>query len=324
MNRRLNTKMVFVVLLVLLGGVILASLTTGQINVPLRSLAAITGAQLGFSPETAGNTPTPEQLAVIWHLRLPRTLVGILVGAALAVSGAVMQGVFGNPLADPGIIGVSAGASLGAVIAVSLGLTSLSLYYMPIFALIGALLAVAVTVALALRNGRIPVMTLLLAGVAVSMFTSAVASAILTFMNEYRLREFLFWMVGGLDYRRWEHVFLALGPILVGLLILCFLAPPSERSGAGRAGSPGRRDAGQPIPGCFAWHGCGHDCDCGLCQRGPLASSGWWCLILCGFSSGRSIELCCGLRFVRVPCFYWAAIRWGDCLFRRLRSGWVL
>lgn len=215
--------LVFVILGAVLAGVILMSLGSGQVNIPLPSMLAVVGNQLGL-PGFAGVALTPEQTAVVWHIRMPRILVGLLVGAALGVSGAVMQGVFSNPLADPGIIGVSAGASFGAVIAIALGLTVNGLYYMPLFALAGALLAVGITVALAMREGKIPVMTLLLTGVAVSMLLSAMTSGILTFMNEYRLREFLFWMVGGLDYRRWEHVFLAVGPVTVGIVILCFLA----------------------------------------------------------------------------------------------------
>ncbi|MHC1758111.1 MAG: FecCD family ABC transporter permease [Negativicutes bacterium] len=217
-----NKGALFVTLIVLLLGITLVSLSVGQVKVPSSVLVAVLGKLVGLTPDFLG-TPSPEQIAVIQHIRLPRTLVGILVGAALAISGAVMQGVFGNPLADPGMIGVSAGASLGAVIAVSLGMTAVSLYYMPLFALIGALAAVAATMALALRDGKIPVMPLLLAGVAVSMFVGAVTSGMLTFMNEYRLREFLFWMVGGLDYRRWEHVGLAVGPVTVGIIILCCL-----------------------------------------------------------------------------------------------------
>ena len=201
----------------------LLSLGAGQVPVPLMNMFAVFGQQLGL--DGAGDTvATPEQTAVVCHIRLPRILVGILVGAALGVSGAVMQGVFGNPLADPGIIGVSAGASLGAVIAISLGLTAYGMYYMPLFALGGALAAVGITVTLSMREGKIPVMTLLLAGVAVSMLFGALTSAILTFMSEYRLREFLFWMVGGLDFRRWEHVLLAAGPVLTGISLLCLLS----------------------------------------------------------------------------------------------------
>ena len=214
---------ILVILAALLAVVVLVSLGSGQVPVPAAALPAIIGGQLGM-PGFEGAALTPEQTAVVWHIRLPRLLVGLLVGAALGVSGAVMQGVFGNPLADPGIIGVSAGASLGAVIAVLLGVTANGLYHMPLFALTGALAAVLLTVSLSLRNGKIPVMPLLLAGVAVSMLLSALTSGILTFMNENRLREFLFWMVGGLDYRRWEHVGMAAGPVLTGIVVLCLLA----------------------------------------------------------------------------------------------------
>jgi iron complex transport system permease protein len=135
----------------------------------------------------------------------------------------VMQGVFSNPLADPGIIGVSSGSSFGAVICIFFGLTSISMYYMPAFALGGAVFAMGCAVCLTLHDGKIPPMSLLLAGVAVSILLGAMTNGLLTFMNEYRLKEFLFWMVGGLDYRRWEHVELAAGPILTGIIVLSLL-----------------------------------------------------------------------------------------------------
>lgn len=168
--------------------------------------------------------PQTDNNAVIWFIRLPRVLAGFLVGAALAVSGAVMQGIFCNPLADPGMLGLSSGASVGAVIAIGLGLSSQSLYAMPLFAFVGAIVALVIVVALAMKRGRVPVMVLLLSGVAVNFFNGAITSGLLTILNEYRLREYLFWMVGGLDYRRWEHVFLAAGPILFGVTILVLLS----------------------------------------------------------------------------------------------------
>lgn len=224
MTGRIKNKATFFTSMsVLLLIAVLTSLAWGQINVPVPTALAVIGKQLHL-PGMDGAGVTQEQTSVIWHIRMPRTLVGLLVGAALAVSGAVMQGVFGNALADPGIIGVSSGAALGAVIAIALGVTANGIFYMPFFALAGALVAVVLTVALAMRDGKIPVMVLLLAGIAVSMLLGAMTSGILTFMNEYRLREFLFWMVGGLDYRRWEHVYLAAGPIITGILILFLLA----------------------------------------------------------------------------------------------------
>ena len=129
-----------------------------------------------------------------------------------------------NPLADPGIIGISSGAATGAVLAIALGVTSQSMFMMPAFAFCGSLCAVTLTVFLATRNGKIPVMTLLLAGVAVGMLLGAITSGILTFINEQKLQQYLFWMVGGLDYRRWEHVYLAAGPVCAGIGVMLLLA----------------------------------------------------------------------------------------------------
>ena len=207
-------------LLVLVGCL---SLTIGQIDVPFQRAAAVLMQQLGL-PFLQDVSLSKEQLAVIWYIRLPRMLVGMLVGGALGISGAVMQGIFSNPLADPGLIGISAGAATGAVVAIALGEAASGMLAMPAFALCGSILAVCLTVFLAMRNGKIPVMTLLLAGVAVGMLLGAITSGILTFMNEQKLAQYLFWMVGGLDYRRWEHVYLAAGPVLVGIFIMLLLA----------------------------------------------------------------------------------------------------
>lgn len=211
------------ILAALLAVIACVSLTVGQIDVPVKNALAILCQQLHlpFLQETA---VSKEQLAVIWYIRLPRMLVGALVGAALGISGAVMQGIFSNPLADPGLIGISAGAATGAVLSIALGTAAMSMFTMPAFAFCGSICAVTLTVFLAMRNGKIPVMTLLLAGVAVGMLLGAVTSGILTFMNEQKLQQYLFWMVGGLDYRRWEHVYLAAGPVLCGITVMMLLA----------------------------------------------------------------------------------------------------
>lgn len=199
------------------------SLTFGQIDMPVKNTLAVVCHQIGL-PFFTEQDFSREQLAVIWFIRMPRMLVGVLVGAALGISGAVMQGIFSNPLADPGIIGVSAGAATGAVLAIATGAASQSMFTMPAFAFCGSLCAVTLTVFLASRNGKIPVMTLLLAGVAVGMLLSAFTSGILTFINEQKLQQYLFWMVGGLDYRRWEHVYLAAGPVCLGIGVMLLLS----------------------------------------------------------------------------------------------------
>ncbi len=223
MQYRLRRTSTIIILLLLLAGVVIVSMHMGTIKVPVMGGIQSIITNIGL-PISIADPLNEEQEAVLWFIRMPRLLVGLLVGAALSLAGAVMQGVFANQLADPGIMGVSAGASLGAVMAISTGLSAVSMYYMPLFAFIGAFFSVSLTILLTLREGKVETSTLLLAGVAVSMLLGAFTSGILTFMNEYRLREFLFWMVGGLDYRRWEHVALALGPILTGFILLCSLA----------------------------------------------------------------------------------------------------
>ena len=212
-----------IVLLVSFFLVIILSLTLGQVDISLTGTIAVVGYQL-YLPGFSADDFTLEQQAILWQIRMPRTLVGLLVGAALAVSGAVMQGVFGNYLADPGIIGVSSGAATGAMIAIASGSGFLNLFYMPLCAFIGAVVAVSITVFLVMRQGKIPVMALLLAGVAVSMILGAINSGILTYINEQKMQQYLFWMVGGLDFRRWEHVYLAVWPISIGISVLLLLA----------------------------------------------------------------------------------------------------
>ncbi len=221
--KRERSPLAIILLAVLLVVIACVSLTFGQIDVPVGKALAVIGAQLNL-PGFTGVDYSREQLAVIWYIRLPRMLVGVLVGAALGISGAVMQGIFSNPLADPGLIGISSGAATGAVLSIALGAASGSMFAMPAFAFCGSICAVCLTVFLAMRNGKIPVMTLLLAGVAVGMLLGAITSGLLTFMNEQKLQQYLFWMVGGLDYRCWEHVYLAVGPVLCGIIIMCLLA----------------------------------------------------------------------------------------------------
>lgn len=175
-------------------------------------------------PGFDANDVSVEAQSILWYIRIPRILVSVLVGAALAVAGVVMQGIFGNNLADPSIIGLTSGAGTGAVIAIASGMVSLHLFYMPLFAFTGAVCAGSMTVFLVMRRGKVPVMPLLLAGIAMSMILGAITSGILTYSNEQKMQQYLFWMVGGLDFRRWEHVYIALCPIAIGIIALFLLA----------------------------------------------------------------------------------------------------
>ena len=218
----MNKKVVFIILTVLLVLGFALSLCLGQMDISMKTIFLTFTNFIGITADV--NILAEDQAAVLYNIRIPRTLIAILVGAALAVTGAVMQGLFGNPLADPSLIGLSSGASLGAVVAIVTGLTAYGMFYMPFLAFVFALMSVALTISLAMKDKKIPPMMLLLAGVSVSIFIAALTSGILTFTSEHNIREFLFWTVGGLDYRRWEHVYLIFIPVIAGIGVLCLLA----------------------------------------------------------------------------------------------------
>lgn len=207
-------------LLSLTVGFALISLSFGPVEISVGDIAWIVLAALGINVPEFGLT---DQL-VIEQIRLPRIVVAASVGMALGVAGAVMQGLFRNPMADPGIIGVSAGGAVGAVIAIATGLTSLFALALPIFAFVGAMLATLLVYGIAIVGGRFSMATLLLAGVAVNAFLGAVISAILIALpDNAALREVLFWLAGGLDSRSWEHVRIATPLIVASCAVLMLL-----------------------------------------------------------------------------------------------------
>lgn len=158
---------------------------------------------------------------ILFDLRLPRALLAILVGAALGLSGATLQGLLRNPLAEPAILGVSGGGALGAVVAIYFGLAHLFPYATPFLALIGATGAGALTFVLGRGAGTL---ALILAGAAVSSLTGAGVALALNFApSPYAAFEISIWLLGSLTDRSWEHVWLA-GPFILvgcGLLFLC-------------------------------------------------------------------------------------------------------
>ncbi len=168
---------------------------------------------LGFGGDAAART------LILREIRLPRAILGVLVGAALGLSGAALQGFLRNPLAEPGIIGVSGGAALGAVLAIHLGIAGVLPFALPLAGLIGAALATMMVVALA-GEGTGPV-PLMLAGVAVSSLTSAmIALALNLSSNPFAAAESVTWMMGSLTDRSLVHVAFA-GPLIgVGLYVL--------------------------------------------------------------------------------------------------------
>ncbi len=152
----------------------------------------------------------PHERAIIWHIRIPRALTGALVGASLALSGAMLQGLFRNPMAGPGVIGVSAGAALGATTALALGWGATSIWSVPFMAFGGALLSVFLVSLAATYKGHTPIGTLILCGMAMNSIASALMMLTLSYsVDDFEIgRQILFWLMGGLTNRTWEHVFL--------------------------------------------------------------------------------------------------------------------
>ena len=209
------------VLGVLWFGTALVSLSLGPFNIPIYHMVSIILEPISLELSSYSHT---EEL-VITQLRLPRIIVGTLVGMALGVAGATMQGLFRNPMADPGIIGVSAGGALGAVAAIALGVSSIFYQALSVFAFLGAVGAAFLVFGIASIGGRFSMATLLLAGVAISAFFSAIVAAIMVLVpSNEALREILFWLTGGLDSRSWEHVRLAAPPILGGSAVIFMLS----------------------------------------------------------------------------------------------------
>ena len=159
---------------------------------------------------------------IMREIRLPRALLGLMIGATLGLSGAALQGYLRNPLAEPGLIGVSASASLGAVLAIYSGLTIAFPLALPLSALLAAMIAVLVVQALAGRRGN--TLTIILAGVAVSSLAGAMTSLALNLSpNPFAALEIMFWMLGSLTDRSMTHVWLAAPFMLVGWVLLLML-----------------------------------------------------------------------------------------------------
>jgi iron complex transport system permease protein len=191
------------------------AVTIGPADIRFDEVWASILSHLGF-----GTTPlTPLRDGIVWELRLPRVLTAAAVGAGLAVSGAVMQAVTRNPLADPYLLGLSSGASLGAVAVVLLG----AAIALPFAAFAGAMLALALTLVLASSLGAITPTRTVLAGLAVSALASAITSFVIFWSAEGdSYREILSWLLGSLAGARWPAVGIAFAAILVAGIPVMF------------------------------------------------------------------------------------------------------
>jgi iron complex transport system permease protein len=174
--------------------------------------------------------PVPDRLGerVLFEVRFPRVVLAAIVGASLGCAGALMQGVFGNPLAEPGIIGVSSGAAVGAMAAIVAGISGFGTWSITAPAFVGGLISVAVVYAVSRSNGRTEVVTLVLAGVAVNTVTGAAIGLITYFSDDAQLRGITFWNLGSVSSATWPAVLSILPVAGVGLLLAPSFARPLD------------------------------------------------------------------------------------------------
>lgn len=213
-----------------LGALLLLAIGTGLVlgasdASPGRLVAAWTGAPV--EPALAGR-----DRLVLLDIRLPRVLLAGLVGAGLAVSGVLMQGLFRNPLADPGLVGVSSGAGLGAVLVIVLGgsvlaplVAPLGLYGLQAAAFAGGLATTALLYRIATRGGRTEVATLLLAGIAIAAMVGALMGLMIYVASDAQLRDFTFWSLGSLAGANWQKVAASAPLVLAAIATALALGP---------------------------------------------------------------------------------------------------
>jgi len=202
----------FILLAGLVAALFVASLVVGpaQIGVAQSLRALVAG---GEGPVTL----------VMREIRLPRAVLALLIGGSLGLAGAAMQGYLRNPLADPGLIGVSGSAALGAVLAIQTGFAAGFAFGLPLAALAGALAGVLLVLVLAGPGGSS--LTLILAGIAISALAAACTALVLNLSpNPFAANEIVFWMMGSLADRSMVHVWIALPLIVLGALMLATLA----------------------------------------------------------------------------------------------------
>ncbi|MFF2350154.1 FecCD family ABC transporter permease [Kitasatospora sp. NPDC058115] len=188
---------------------------TGAYRIPLGDILASVAHRIGLGGHALDRVPE----SVLWNVRLPRVVLALLVGASLGCAGALMQGVFGNPLAEPAVIGVSSGGAVGAVGCIVLGLDAFGTWTVTVAAFATGLLTVFAVYAMSRSGGRTEVVTLILTGVAVNAFCGALIGLFLFTADSAAISQVTFWQLGSLAQATWGKVLAVLPFALVGLAV---------------------------------------------------------------------------------------------------------
>lgn len=196
---------------------VVVSAGRGQLGIPVAEVAAALARRLGLDIGPAFSHPAAE--AVLWDIRLPRVVMALSVGAALGAGGALMQGLFRNPLAEPAVVGVSSGAAVGACAAIVSGVSVLGTLTTPVAAFGGALVATAAVYVLSRAGRQCDTSTLVLMGVAVNAIAAAGIGVTVVLADPQARQDIVFWQLGSLNGTRWSAVSATVPLIAVGLAL---------------------------------------------------------------------------------------------------------
>ncbi|AJS59746.1 FecCD family ABC transporter permease [Paenibacillus sp. IHBB 10380] len=207
-----------IILLVL---TLLICLGIGSVKLPIKDIVMILVHQLPWIGDAVTPTWSPSFEQILIKVRLPRIILGMLVGAALAVAGSGFQGVLRNPLADPYTLGVSSGAAVGASVLIFFGLqySLFGIWTLPLVAFVAGVITLWGVLALAREGGKIPTNRLILSGVVMQSFLGAIVS-FLSAMSNKTINEILFWTMGSLSLRGWSYTAILFPYLLIGLIFI--------------------------------------------------------------------------------------------------------
>lgn len=230
MNKR--QRNIILLLFISTIGLFFLSSALGAVKIDFSSLISVLVKPLGFE----WFSHTKEQYLIFWVIRLPRLVLGLIVGGILALTGAAMQGLFRNPLADPSIIGIAGGGAMMAALFIVLG-GGLLFQWLPIagevgltvFTFIGALLTTILVFTLSLNRGKADVATMLLAGIAINALAGAVTGFLTFLANDEQLRDLTFWTLGSLGGATWQKVWITL---IINILPIYLLLKQSKKLNA--------------------------------------------------------------------------------------------
>lgn len=221
--REKSRQILFPLLVVLSVVALFASATIGGVNIDFSNVFSL----------LIGSEADNMESVILWEIRIPRLVLAFIVGAGLSVSGAAMQAIFRNPLADPGLIGVSSGAVLGAILVIVFGNTLLSgfvaqfgLYALPVGAFLGCALVCLFIYRLSSGQGTFSVISILLAGIAVNAIVASITGFLTYISNDQELRDMTFWNMGSLSGNSWSLMTPSLIVIVVSSIAMVRLATP--------------------------------------------------------------------------------------------------